>query len=170
MQEMELVKQARNGSKDSMQKLIQQNYSILKGYLLKVTSDPELAADLTQETMLKAILKIKKFKGKSKFSSWLISIGTNLYRDYIKKHKRELHVEDLNDYDSISEIKDEKVVIEEILDKLPSEKRMVLVLKHYFGYKYKEISEIMDCPVGTVKSRMYYCLDFIRDNYKGGKN
>lgn len=52
--------------------------------------------------------------------------------------------------------------LKEILSKLPYEKRAVVVLKHYYGYKYREIAKILGCPVGTVRSRLYNSINFIR--------
>lgn len=169
--EMELIQRAKTGDEGSLEELLQQNYSILKGYLLKVTLDPELAADLTQETMFKAIKKLRQFKGKSKFSTWLITIGSNLYRDYLKKNRRLTLVENLEPYQEViyHEEADEQLILNELLAKLPSEKRMVLILKHYFGYNYQEISQVLKCPVGTVKSRMYYCLEYLQKEMKGGQ-
>ncbi|AZR72097.1 RNA polymerase sigma factor SigY [Anoxybacter fermentans] len=168
MQEIELVQRAQKGDRKALKELLQMNYSILKGYLLKITLDPDLAADLTQETMLKAILKLQKFKGQSKFSTWLITIGSNLYRDYLKKNRHLIMVDYPERFESITEMKEAGLIIEEMLLKLPAEKRMVLVLKHYFGYTYEEISKIIKCPVGTVKSRMYYCLEFLQNQIERG--
>lgn len=171
MVEMDLVKRAKRGDEHSLEELLQQNYSILKGYLLKVTLDPDLAADLTQETMLKAIKKLRQFKGQSKFSTWLITIGSNLYRDYLKKNRRVTVVDNMEPYQGAKnqETAETNLILNELLSKLPSDKRMVITLKHYFGYNYQEIGEILGCPVGTVKSRMYYCLEYLRTELKGGK-
>jgi RNA polymerase sigma-70 factor (ECF subfamily) len=170
LQERERIERARNGDQSSLEELLQQNYSILKGYLIKATLDPELAADLTQETMVKAIRQIKQFKGQSKFSTWLISIGSNLYRDHLRKNRRLIVTEDLDLLAGETELKGLRIEIDELLEKLPQEKRMVLILKHYFGYTYEEIGKILGCPVGTVKSRMYYCMDFLQKQWERGRS
>ncbi len=170
MQEFELVYKAKKGDLKAMEELLDQNYAILKGYLLKITLDRELAADLTQETMLKALKKIKKFKNRSKFSTWLISIGTNLYKDHLRKNHRLIMVEDIDKLQvGILEAKETDLIITELLAELPLDKRLVLVLKHYFGYNYQEIGQMLNCPVGTVKSRMYYCMNFLRKRMTGGE-
>jgi RNA polymerase sigma-70 factor (ECF subfamily) len=96
----------------------------------------ELTKDITQEVMVKAILNIKKFKGQSKLSTWLISIASNLYKDSIRKNKytSSLSVEELSikDYQNIEESvinKDTIRRMESILKDLPYEKRMVFILK-----------------------------------------
>lgn len=169
MEEWELVERAQKGDQRSMEELLQGNYSMLKGYLVKVTLDPELAADLTQETMVKAIGQIRRFKGHAKFSTWLISIGSNLFRDHVRRDRRLLVTDDLDSFGGITEMKDLRLILDEMLAKLPREKRMVLILKHYFGYSYEEIGKILGCPVGTVKSRMYYCMDFLQKQMERGK-
>jgi RNA polymerase sigma-70 factor (ECF subfamily) len=112
------------------------NYKIIYGYLLKLTMNEELTKDITQEVMVKAILNIKKFKGQSKLSTWLISIASNLYKDSIRKNKytSSLSVEELSikDYQNIEESvinKDTIRRMESILKDLPYEKRMVFILK-----------------------------------------
>lgn len=169
MHEQELIQRAQKGDQGSLEELLQLNYPILKGYLTKVTLDRELAADLTQETMFKAIRQLKKFRGSAKFSTWLITIGTNLYRDHLRKHRRLVVTDELDYFEPQTEMPETALVIDELLVELPQEKRMVLILKHYFGYNYEEIGKILDCPVGTVKSRMYYCMDYLHKQLERGE-
>ena len=166
MDDITLIEQAKAGDKNALNKLLTQNYNILKGYVIKMTGDPNLAQDVVQDTMLKAVINIKKFIPNAKFSTWLITIATNVYRDFLRKHKET----DLIDENIISkepgpEIscieKIEYEVIKQILLKLPYEKRAVFILKHYYGYKYEDIAGILGCPVGTVRSRLNHCIKYI---------
>ena len=84
-----LIERAKAGDNEALSLLLQNNYQLLIGYFLKITGSRELALDLTQETMLRAIEKIYSFGGRSKLSTWLITIGTNIYRDWLRKKKRE---------------------------------------------------------------------------------
>ncbi|WP_425448490.1 RNA polymerase sigma factor SigY [Dethiothermospora halolimnae] len=171
--EEKLIKKAKKGNKDAMEKLLRSNYSILKGYLIKLTLDETIADDITQETMMKAIINIKKYKSTGKFSTWLITIAKNLYRDKLRKDKRiTFRDEDKNltDAKNLEEFiinKTEVEKVKSILNGLPEEKRQVFILKHYYGYSYKEISDIMECPVGTVRSRLHYCIEKIKLQMKG---
>ena len=74
MDDKDLIQQAKNGDTLALSKLLEQNYSFLVKYLMKITLHPQIAEDLTQETMMKSIEKIQLYNGKSKFSSWLITI------------------------------------------------------------------------------------------------
>lgn len=174
--EEKLIVLAQKGDKKALEKLLQSNYSILKGYLLKITMNEALADDLTQETMMKAIMKINKYKPTGKFSTWLITIGTNLFRDKLRKDKKLFFSDKIvsnNHVDSLEDLvmmKTDIKKIKSIIDGLPYEKRMVFILKHYYDYSYNEISEILKCPIGTVRSRLHYCIKEIRLQMKGAVN
>lgn len=167
MDDKDLIQQAKNGDTLALSKLLEQNYSFLVKYLMKITLHPQIAEDLTQETMMKSIEKIQLYNGKSKFSSWLITIATNLYIDQQRKKKRETkwveqeqalrkmkwHVANQNE-----EWTDVLDVLAQIDDKI----RMSIVLKHYYGYSYKEIGKTMGIAEGTVKSRVSNGLKMVR--------
>lgn len=171
MDENETIEEACSGDRAALNKLLSDNYSILKGYLLKMTGDDSLARDLTQETMSKAILNIKKFHTGARFSTYLITIGTNLYRDHLRKNKRiepldeeiEFPGESVEDK-SIKEMEYKEAM--SILSAIPYEKRAAFILKYYYGYSYDEISIILKCPVGTVRSRLHYCAIYMRNEMK----
>lgn len=171
--EEKLIELAKKGDKSSLEKLLQNNYPILKGYLLKLTLNESMADDITQETMLKAILNIKKYKPIGKFSTWLITIATNTYRDLLRKNKKMAYEEIPREAVYNSNLEEEVITksnlekLKAILEELPEEKRMVFILKHYYGYSYEEISNIMNCPLGTVRSRLHYCIDRIKSQMKG---
>lgn len=163
LNELELIEKAKKGNKSSMNTLLTENLNILKGYVIKMTADPHLSKDIVQDTMLKAILNINKFDPKAKFSTWLIKIATNLYRDYLRKNKP-LDTIDENLQDSGKNVDEAAISRLEyreamrIIQKLSQEKRSAFILKHYYGYKYEEIAEILSCPIGTVRSRIHNAI------------
>lgn len=166
MEEIELIEKSKEGNKYAMNKLLMDNYKIVLGYTIKMTGDSTLAQDITQETMLKAVLNIKKFKPEAKFSTWLIKIATNQYRDDIRKNKKnEVIDESLECADpgpeemALGNIQYKEIM--DVLQGLSYEKRMVFVLKHYQGYRYEEIAEILGVPIGTVRSRLHNCIKAI---------
>jgi len=160
LEELELIEKAIQGNKSALNQLFVDNYKILYGYMIKLTGDEEISKDLVQETLLKAVINIEKFTPKAKFSTWLITIATNLYRDYLRKNKRVISLEEIAE-PSISETEEKALKLMEqqevmkIIKELPYEKRKVFILKHYYNYKYEEIAEMMKCPVGTVRSRLH---------------
>ena len=132
-----------------------------------MTGDEVLAQDITQEALLKSALNIKKFKGNCKFSTWLIQISINIYKDAMKKNKLlELEENIIPSENNSSENKairnlEYEAAIKE-LKTLPYKQRTAFILKHYYGYSLEEISLIMDCPKGTVKSRISICIQALK--------
>ncbi|WP_102271944.1 RNA polymerase sigma factor SigY [Cytobacillus massiliigabonensis] len=160
MEEEELIKSAKSGDKRAFAMLFHHNYSFLVKYLLKVTMNPDTAEELAQETMARCVEKIHLYQGKSKFSSWLISIATNLYIDQQRKKKRE------KDWQQQEEIyrklkwqiesrNEEWTDALSALGKLADDVRIPIILKHYYGYSYDEIGELMKLSSGTIKSRVH---------------
>ncbi|MDQ0232586.1 RNA polymerase sigma factor SigY [Metabacillus malikii] len=165
MDEKELIQKAKKGDTLALSKLLQQNYSFLVKYLLKVTLHPQIAEDLTQETMMKSIEKIQLYNGESKFSSWLITIATNLYIDQQRRKKREKSWQEqaLRKMKwQASNMNEEWADVLDVLATINEEIRMPIVLKHYYGYSYKEIGKMMGIAEGTVKSRVSNGLKSIR--------
>lgn len=167
MEEKELILSAKRGDKRAFVMLFQKNYPFLVKYLIKVTMNPDIAEELAQETMARCIEKIQLYQSKSKFSSWLISIATNLFIDQQRKIKREKnwqqqeeifrklkwHLESRNEEwnDTLS-----------ALGKLAEEIRIPIILKHYYGYSYDEIGEMMKISPGTIKSRVHNGIMAVR--------
>ncbi|MDN4524351.1 RNA polymerase sigma factor SigY [Fictibacillus fluitans] len=163
-----MIQQAKKGDQHALSLLLQQNYSILFHYLLKITMNRPLTEDLVQETMLKCIQKIGMYQEKAKFSSWLISIASHLYMDQIRKQKTEKkYNEQFKQARNLKwKAKTSNEEWSELLDALSllnEEIRIPLVLKHYYGYTYDEIGTLLKIPTGTVKSRTHNGLKFIRE-------
>lgn len=165
--EARLIEDAKRGDRTALSLLLQRHYTFLVKYLVKATMQPSLAEDLAQETMLKCMEKIKLYNGRSKFSSWLITIGTRLYIDSLRKKKRELRWKEQEQ--SLRKLKWQAEYggtgwpdVLDALGAMPEDIRLPILLKHYYGYAYEEIGEIMDIPPGTVKSRIHNGLKSLR--------
>lgn len=167
MDEKDLIKQAKKGDTLALSKLLEQNYSFLVKYLMKITLHPQIAEDLTQETMMKSIEKIQLYNGKSKFSSWLITIATNLFIDQQRKKKRETKW--VEQEQALRKMKwnvanqnEEWIDVIDVLAQIDEKTRLPIVLKYYYGYSYKEIGKMMGIAEGTVKSRVSNGLKMVR--------
>ncbi|RUS47328.1 RNA polymerase sigma factor SigY [Cohnella sp. AR92] len=161
------IRLAVRGDEKALASLLQANYTVLYRYMLKVTMNKSLAEDLVQETMLKAIERIGTFRAKAKFSTWLISIGTRLYMDEMRRKGRERKWR--TDEQALQAIRFEAAMSQEewpraldALADLPPDTRVPILLKYYYGYSYEEIAQWLDIPLGTVKSRLHNGLNRLR--------
>ena len=128
--------------------------------------------DLAQEVFIKVFKNISKFRGESQFSTWLYRITLNLSYDYKRKNKNVFSLDENIDEDSDntfeevipnSEEDSEKIVekvelqrkIREAIKSLSKEYQEVLILREFEGLSYEEIGKVLNCPVGTVESRLY---------------
>lgn len=171
MEDKKLIKQAIKGDTTALALLFHENYPFLVKYLIKITMNMDVAEELAQETMAKSMEKLHLYNGQSKFSSWLISIATNQYIDQLRKRKREQnwqlqeqafrktkwHIESRNEEwnDTL-----------DALGKISEEVRIPIILKHYYGYSYDEIGQMMKLSPGTVKSRIHNGILAVRKELK----
>ena len=155
MEEKELLDKARQGNKHCLNLLLQNNYQMLYGFLI-------------QDTLLKASLNITKFRGESKFSSYLIKIGINTHKNYLRKNKIRTEHDDFEfktsydmEDDLINHIRFKEALNH--LNNMSYEKRISFILKHYYGYSIEEISEILKVSQGTTKSRIHNTIKKLRE-------
>ena len=137
----------------------------------------EEARDVCQEAFMCAFRGLKGFKGQAKFSSWLYRIALNLCRDWLRRERRVGFVQPPEDFefgehravDPISETVEELIVrrdlgraVAKTMATLSEEQRTVIVLKEYHGLTFREIAELLGCPLSTVKTRLYQGLTVLR--------
>ncbi|CAN7478408.1 RNA polymerase sigma factor SigY [Rossellomorea sp. LjRoot5] len=171
MDERKWIKLAKKGNHEAFALLFREHYPFLVKYLIKVTMNRDQAEDLAQDTMTKCVEKIHQYNGKSKFSSWLISIATNRYIDLQRKKKREetWRKEEMNGRKLRWEMEsrnDEWNDVLAALSTLSDDIRLPIILKHYYGYSYDEIAHMTEIPPGTVKSRVHHGITRLRKELK----
>lgn len=169
MDEKKLIEKAQEGHRMSLNILLSEHYNMLFGFMLKLTCNEEQAKDLTQDTMMKAVIHISQFRGKSKFSSWLIQIGINLYKNHGRKHKinRLPENKELEYYDQMEErvaLRQELERVNKYLTEVKAIDRTIFILKFYEGYNYKEISEMTGIKRGTCKSKVHYLIKKMKED------
>lgn len=168
------VQRAQDGDIAAFDYLVRKYRERLFSIVYNMTSNREDAADLTQEAFIKAFSSIKRFRGKSSFFTWLYRIAVNTALSHLKRNRfrRFFSLENINDEASSTEIvealsvktKTEKGAmiselqerLNEALQKLSPKHRTVVVLFEIEGLSHQEISEVMNCSVGTVRSRLHY--------------
>lgn len=172
--EMDLVRRARRGDLEAYDELVKRYQERIYATIYHMTSNHEDANDLAQDSFIKAYQALKSFKGGSSFYTWLYRIAVNKTINFLKQRKNRMHMS-LNDLDFNTENNPDLVAL--ISDKTPrrdaglnelQEKlnaallklsephRLVIVLHDVQGQSHEEIAEIMDCNIGTVRSRLFY--------------
>jgi RNA polymerase sigma-70 factor (ECF subfamily) len=173
----ELVARSMGGDLDSFNQLVVRWERPIYALAYRVIGREDDARDVAQETFLRAFRALKGFKGQAKFSSWLYRITLNLCRDWIRRERRtpisptpdgmdivELAGEAETD-DSIEDLLSRKEVgraVARAMALLPEEQRTAIILKEYHGLTFQEIAEMLDCPLSTVKTRLYQGLTVLR--------
>jgi RNA polymerase sigma-70 factor (ECF subfamily) len=172
--DLSLVRRAQRGDLSAYDELVQRYQERIYGAIYHMTANHDDANDLAQETFIKAHRALKSFKGDASFYTWLYRIAINKTINFLKQRRSRTHMS-LNDLDFQAEHDPDLVAL--ISDKNPrreaglselqeklnaamlklSEKhRLVVTLHDVQGLSHEEIAKIMDCNVGTVRSRLFY--------------
>jgi len=157
----DLIELAKNGDKKAMEKILSGFEHLAYYTALSFLKDIQQSEDAAQDALLKIAKNIHGFQNRSKLSTWGYRIIRNCIYDVIRKEKK-MVFDNLNDTNSsVSDDLTEKMVIsneswqkiKEILGVLSQEKREIIILFDIQGYSFREISELLDMPEGTVKSK-----------------
>ena len=170
MNEQDNIALAKRGNTDALALLLHDNYPILRSYVLKLTMNPVLSEDIVQDTMVRSMEKLYTYNGTSRFSSWLITIATRIYMDMLRRKRVEHRWQEQAARAMRFQMETDRYEWSETLDqlsRLTPEHRASLLLKHYYGYTYPEIADMMKCSEGTVKSRVHYALLELRKEIGG---
>lgn len=169
-----LVQRAQRGNLEAYDELVQRYQERIYATIYHMTSNHEDANDLAQESFIKAFQALKTFKGGSSFYTWLYRIAVNKTINFLKQRKNRIHLS-LNDLDfnaehdpdlvalisdktprrdaNLSELQEK---LNTALMKLSEPHRLVVVLHDVQGMSHDEIAKVMDCNIGTVRSRLFY--------------
>jgi len=177
----ELVARSMGGDLDSFNQLVLRWERPIYALAYRVIGREEDARDVAQETFLRAFRALKGFKGQAKFSSWLYRITLNLCRDWMRRERRTPVSQPPEGVDII-EMAGEGTPSESIEDLvsrhelgravgkamalLPEEQRTAIILKEYHGLTFQEIADLLDCPLSTVKTRLYQGLSVLRKHLR----
>jgi RNA polymerase sigma factor (sigma-70 family) len=173
-EEMGLVKRARKGDLTAYDELVRRYQERIYATVYHMTSNHEDANDLAQEAFIKAFQALKSFKGGSSFYTWVYRIAVNKTINFLKqrRNRTQMSLDDLDfnaehDPDLVALISDKtprrEVALGELqeklnaaMQKLSEPHRLVVVLHDVQGLSHEEIAKIMDCNIGTVRSRLFY--------------
>ena len=172
-----LVKQYIQGNESCLEMLIKRHKDRLFTTIILIVKDSYIAEDIFQETFIKIIknLKAGKYNEEGKFLPWAARIARNMAIDYFRKTKRMPTITDSSGQDVFRTIKiktenreqqiirsEKESLVRAAIDKLPSEQRQVLILRHYGDLSFKEIAKMTDVSINTALGRMRYAITNMR--------
>tara|TARA_Y100001949_G_scaffold176073_1_gene187768 strand:- start:1138 stop:1764 length:627 start_codon:yes stop_codon:yes gene_type:complete len=176
-----LVRRAKRGDYKAFDLLVLKYQSRIIGISMKFVKDIHIAEDIAQESFIKAYKSLNSFREESAFYTWLYRIAANTSKNYLtsKRRKKEysesevfssedanVDIFDIPGGDSPEEIlaaNNLREVIFESLSNLPEDIRTAISLREFEGLSYEEISEVLDCPIGTVRSRIFRGREIIQE-------
>ena len=178
-----LVERAQRGDKHAFELLVVKYHRKLGRLLSRMVRDAAEVEDITQETFIKAYRALPQFRGESAFYTWLYRIGVNTAKNYLVARKRQpvysdVLAEDAENYEEGDILRDVATPDAELqtkqiaqavnaaVDALPEELRTAITLREIEGMSYEEIAQFMNCPIGTVRSRIFRAREAIAEKIR----
>jgi RNA polymerase sigma-70 factor, ECF subfamily len=165
IEDLDLIAKARRGDVEAYNVLVSRWEKRVFNYLLRLVSNREDALDVSQETFLKAYQNLRKLDDPARFSAWLFRIAHNEAFSLLRRRKPETELagepRPRNTGGRLLPV-ELSLAVESALKRLNEDQREAVLLKIYQGFKFEEMAEILECPVSTVKSRLYTALDLLK--------
>ena len=168
-EELDLVIKAKTGDKNAVSMLWEVITPKLYGYLINTLKDKTLADDILQETWLKAITSLHKFEPKGvKFSAWLFAISRNECRQHWRKNNKTVVLEENDEMEKVpdnfivKENLNNKILLDEILKKLPETDQEILRLHYISEFSFKEVAQILNISPLNARLRSFRALSKAR--------
>jgi RNA polymerase sigma-70 factor (ECF subfamily) len=176
--DQDLVRRVQQGDKSAFDLLVIKYQHKIVHLVNRYVKDPSEAQDVAQDTFIKAYKALGEFRGESAFYTWLYRIAINTAKNYLLSRSRrhsdyEVDMQDAEQIENAPQLKDIETpenqlmndqiiqVIKSAIEKLPEEMRIAIMLREFEGMSYEEIAEAMDCPIGTVRSRIFRAREAI---------
>ena len=187
LSDIELIHQVKQGNDNAFEQLVYRYDRTVLSIALKYTGDTDDAKDLYQEVFIRVYRGINNFKFRSEFSTWLYRIAVNVCLSYKSRNKEYLRVS-INvkddDTDFTKDVSEQLVyegsspeeaaadselaeIVDAALETLSPRQKITFVLKHYEGYKIREIAEMLNCKEGTVKKYLFDAIKNLRKKLNG---
>lgn len=181
--DQELVRRVQHGDKKAFDVLVRKYQQKIVKLISRYVRDQDEALDVAQETFIKAYRALANFRGDSAFYTWLYRIAINTAKNYLVSQSRrppdtDIDAEDAVQFDGDSKLRETDLpeqlvhrdqverVIYEAIDALPEDLRTAITLRELEGLSYEEIAQAMDCPIGTVRSRIFRAREAIEAKLK----
>jgi RNA polymerase sigma-70 factor (ECF subfamily) len=180
----QLVERAQRGDKQAFSLLVEKYQRKLGRLLSRLIRDPAEVEDVTQEAFIKAYRALPAFRGDSAFYTWLYRIGINTAKNYLMAMGRRAptsteveakeaegfeegeQLRDINTPESLLLSNEIAQTVNSTIEKLPEELRTAIQLREIEGMSYEDIARVMDCPIGTVRSRIFRAREAIAEQLR----
>jgi len=176
--DQELVERVQSGEKAAFDILVRKYEHKLANVISRYIHDPSEVLDVAQDAFIKAYRALPNFRGDSAFYTWLYRIAINTAKNHLvaasrRPPKDDVDAQEAEQFDAGSGLKEyatpERLAlrselaetIQEAIEELPEELRVAIVLREMEGLSYEEIASAMECPIGTVRSRIFRARDAI---------
>lgn len=175
MSESEIINEVRSGSEESFDKLMVNYQSHVYNVAYSFTKNPENALDISQDVFIKVYKNLNSFRGESQFKTWLTRIALNESQNWLKKNKRHIDMEDIQEKSGHVENKDEllaqenRTVLLRSLYELNTKYRLAVVLRYFENYSIREIASAMSCSEGVVKNMLFRSLQKLKNYLKANE-
>lgn len=175
-----LVERVQQGDKRAFDLLVEKYWRKLNRLLSRMVRDPDEVEDIAQETFIKAYRALPQFRGDAAFYTWLYRIGVNTAKNYLVARGKAMPTVSERTFSEDEEGVDERLVAQDIstpesellskqvamavneaVEALPEELRTAITLREMEGLSYEEIAQMMNCPIGTVRSRIFRAREAI---------
>lgn len=168
MDEIYLIGQSKNGDKSAFSALVEIYQNKLYRTAYGILGNSQDAYDALQDCILKAYLSIGSLRNDYYFKYWMNRILINSCNDIIRRKKKVIYIEDSEIRGDSGEYDDSSLDMKIAMDKLEQKYRLIISLRYYQDLSYEDIAETLNCPVGTVKSRLNYAIKKLRDTMEKG--
>jgi RNA polymerase sigma-70 factor, ECF subfamily len=180
----QLVERAQRGDKHAFELLVSKYQRKLARLLARFIRDPVEVEDVAQEAFIKAYRALPSFRGDSAFYTWLYRIGINTAKNYLVAMGRraptttEFNSDDAESFEDAEQLRDINTpesmlmsaeiarTVNDTLEGLPEELRNAITLRELEGLSYEDIATIMNCPIGTVRSRIFRAREAIAERLR----
>ena len=182
--DQQLVERVQRGDKHAFDLLVAKYQRRLGRLISRFVRDPAEAEDVTQDAFIKAYRALPGFRGDSAFYTWLYRIGINTAKNHLLGNKRRPLTSTIFDADGAESYEDAGLlhevstpenelmskqvvsVVQASLQQLPEDLRSALTLREIEGLSYEEIADVMNCPIGTVRSRIFRAREAVAENLR----
>jgi len=180
----QLVERAQRGDKRAFELLVEKYQRKLARLLSRFIRDPAEVEDVTQEAFIKAYRALPAFRGESAFYTWLYRIGINTAKNYLMAMGRraptstEVEAEEAEGFEEGEQLRDINTpeslllsneiaeTVNSTIEQLPEELRTAIQLREIEGMSYEDIAQVMNCPIGTVRSRIFRAREAIAERLR----